>query len=195
MKELQENEGINVNGWTVRRALKRAGLYSSVKQKKPKLSSKHIQDRLNFAKRHQNWIVSDWKVILSNECKINCFNSNGQSWCWVCDGQASSHVQEIVKFGGGLIMIWGCMTFYGCGLFMKIDSKVDQALYNEILEVDLSFTICFYNMDPRHFIFQQDNAPIHNAKSMKQWFKQQTFGLLQWLAQSLDLNPIEHMWA
>ena len=68
-------------------------------------------------------------------------------------------------------MIWGCMTFYGCGLLMKIDGKVNQALYKDILEVGLSSTICFYDMDARRVIFQQDNAPIHNAKSMKQWFK------------------------
>ena len=98
-----------------------------------------------------------------------------------------------MQFGGGLIIIWTCMTFYGCGLLMKINGKVDQVLYKEILEVDLSSTICFYNMDPRHFIFQQDNALIHNVKSMKQWFKQHTFGFLQWPAQSPNLNPIQHM--
>ena len=92
-------------------------------------------------------------------------------------------------------MIWGCITFYDCGLLMKIDGKVNQTLYKEILEIGLSSIICFYDMDPRCVIFQQDNAPIHNTKSMKQWFKQQTFGLLQWLAQSPNLNPIEHMWA
>ena len=46
-----------------------------------------------------------------------------------------------MKFGGGSIMIWDCMTFYGCGLIMKIDGKVNQALYKEILEVGLSSTI------------------------------------------------------
>ena len=29
-------------------------------------------------------------------------------------------------------MIWDCMTFYGCGLLMKINSKVNQALYKEM---------------------------------------------------------------
>ena len=96
-----------------------------------------------------------------------------------------------MKFGGGSIMIWDCMILYGCGLLIKINGRVNQALYKQILEVGLSFTICFHDMDPRRVIFQQDNAPIYNAKSMKQWFKQETFGLLQWPAQSLDLNPIK----
>ena len=91
-------------------------------------------------------------------------------------------------------MIWGCMTFYGCRLFMKIDGKVNHALYKEILEVGLSSTFCFHDIDPRLVLFQQDNAPIHNAKSMKQWFKQQSFDLLQWPTQSPYLNPIERMW-
>ena len=82
-------------------------------------------------------------------------------------------------------MIWDGITIYGCGLFMKIDSKINQALYKEILEVGLSSTICFYEMDSRYIIFQQDNAPIHNAKSMKQWFKQQIFGLLQSLVENM----------
>ena len=87
VKELQESEGVNVSEWTMRRAFKRVGLFSKVKQKKPKLSSKHIRDQLDFAKRHQNWTISDWEsVIFSNEGKINRFNSDGRSWCWVCDG-------------------------------------------------------------------------------------------------------------
>ena len=95
VKELRESEGVNVSGWTMRRALKRVGLSSRVKQKKPKLSSKHIRDCLDFAKMHRNWSINDWsvsdweRVIFLDECKINRFNSDRQSWCWVCDGQPS----------------------------------------------------------------------------------------------------------
>ena len=87
-KELRESEGVNVSRWTVRRALKRARLSSRVKHKKPKLSSKHIRDCLDFAKTYQNWSISDWErvIFFSHERRINCFKSNGRSWCWVRDG-------------------------------------------------------------------------------------------------------------
>ena len=64
VKELQESEGVNVSEWTMRRALKQVGLSSRVKQKKSKLSSKHIRDCLDFAKRHQNLTVSNWERVI-----------------------------------------------------------------------------------------------------------------------------------
>ena len=51
--------------------------------------------------------------------------------------------------------LYDILIFYGCRLLKKIHGKVNQALYKEILEVGLSSTIYFYDMDPRRVIFQQ----------------------------------------
>jgi len=39
------------------------------------------------------------------------------------------------------------------------------------------------------FIFQQHLAPAHTAKSTKSWLNYHDFGVLDWLANSPDLNP------
>ncbi len=42
------------------------------------------------------------------------------------------------------------------------------------------------------FIFQQDLAPAHTAKSTKTWLNDHGVGVLDWPAHSPDLNPIEN---
>ncbi len=44
------------------------------------------------------------------------------------------------------------------------------------------------------FIFQQDLAPAHTAKSTKSWLNDHSVGVLDWPANSPDLSPIENLW-
>ena len=43
-------------------------------------------------------------------------------------------------------------------------------------------------------IFMQDNAPIHTAKKVKEWFEERGINVTDWPPYSPDLNPIEYAW-
>ena len=43
------------------------------------------------------------------------------------------------------------------------------------------------------FLFQLDNASVHNARSIQKWFVEIGVEELDWPAQSPDIDPIEHL--
>ena len=157
-RELNSAEGCNVSYQTVRNSLKEQGLKAAKMAKKPLLQKRHIKERLNFAKKYESWTVEDWKrVIFSDETKINRFGSDGVRWCWKKQGTSikPQHVQGTVKFGGGSLMLWGCMTAHGVGNCCRIDGGLDADLYCNILGDELLRTLDYYQLGKENVIFSE----------------------------------------
>ncbi len=90
-------------------------------------------------------------------------------------------------------MIWAAMSSAGVGTLCFLKSTVNAAIYQDILEHFMlpSADKLYGDAD---FIFQQDVAPAHTATGTKSWFNDHGVTVLDWPANSPDLNPIENIW-
>ncbi len=88
------------------------------------------------------------------------------------------------------VMIWAAMSSAGVGPLCFLKSRVNTAINQGILEHFMlpSADKLYGDAD---FIFQQDLAPAHTAKDTKSWFNDHGVTVLDWPANSPDLNLVK----
>ena len=70
-------------------------------------------------------------MVWSDVTKINHPRLDGCKWVGEKPGERLNNrqVEGTVKFNGGSIMIWGCMTWERVGFATNIDGRMDSNLY------------------------------------------------------------------
>ena len=82
------------------------------------------------------------KILWSDETKIELFGLNAKHHVWRKPGTIST-----VKHGGGSIMLWGCFSAAGTGSLVRIEGKMNGAMYREILVSNCSRVLGTSNWD------------------------------------------------
>ena len=105
--------GHDVSSTTVWRVLKAAGYKKTKPTRKPELTKKMRQDRLDWCLAHQHWTLEDWKnVIWSDETSVVLNHRRGGYRVWRKADEAftRSVIRERWK-GYSEFMFWGCFTY------------------------------------------------------------------------------------
>ncbi len=103
---------------------------------KPLLKQKHRQKHLTWDKEKNNWTVAQWsKVLFSDKSKfcISFVNQGPRVWRKSGEEQNPCCLKSSLKFPKS-VMIWAAMSSVGVGPLCFIKSKVNESVYQEILE-------------------------------------------------------------
>ncbi len=118
---------------------------------------------LTLAKEKKNWTVAQWsKVLFSDESNfcISFGNQGPRVWSKGGEAHSPSCLKSSVKFPQS-VMIWGAMSSADVGPLCFLKTNVTAPVSQEILE--------HFMLPSADFIFQQDLAAAHTAKSTKSW--------------------------
>ena len=195
----------DVSTQTIRRRLKEEGIRKWKAVGRCLLTKKDAKARYKWAREHQHLIKEDWvKFAWSDETLVRQDGDPQQLWVFRRQTKREKYdprnICTKLKYGGAKQMVWGC--FYGnkLGPIAFIDGSVNSHVYVAILQEKLiPFFQALQHDGATDIIFQQDNAKVHKSKLTGDWLKdsakQNGFLIMEWPANSPDMNPIEELWA
>lgn len=196
--KIKEKAGIVASLSTVRRAILSADHLKLKKlKKKPPLNAVRKEKRLEFARLHMTWDtelgrVLNWRnVVFSDEKKFNLDGPDGYNYYFHDVRKEEQFLTRHHSRQGG-VMVWGAISYYGAFDLVFVSNKMTGLSYKALLES--AFPAMKELFGPIPWIFQQDNAPIHNARVIKTFLAAENVELLSWPPYSPDLNIIENVW-
>lgn len=182
---------------TVRNRLKAIGLKARRVIKRPALTNLHKRSRLGWCLARRHWNLTSWrKVHWSDESRFLLNVTDGRQRVWRTKNTAyvAKNVQASVPFGGGSVMVWGCVS-HDCKLdLVTVQGNLNGDRYiREILQPVLVPHFDNHPLATRP-VFMDDNARPHRSRLVTAFLENNAITKLPWPAMSPDLNPLEHIW-
>ena len=142
---------------TVRRELRKKGLFGRARHRKPLLSKRHKKLRRIWAEEHIGWKFKQWKKMWwSDEKKVSLVGSDGRRWCRRRKGEEylERNVAKTVKHGGGKLNVWGVISWEGVGRIHRIEGNLTARKFTDILDESLLGSYHDASVNKSDIIFQ-----------------------------------------
>ncbi len=170
--------GQPVSAQTIRRTLHQIGLHGCRPRRKPLLKMMHKKARKQFAEDKQTKDMDYWNCGLMRP-RYTYLGSDGVKHVWRQPDEEYKDkcILPTVKYGGGSVMVWGCMSAAGTGELQFIEGTMNANMYCDILKQS-------------KIISQHDNDPKHTSKTTTASLKKLRVKVMDWPSMSPDLLSI-----
>ena len=149
------------------------------------LTAEQKQNCVEWLKKDQ---TDDWyHTVFTDELSFQLFRNTIRRW----SKNSENEVKRIPK-NRQKVHIWGTISIKGVVGYHTFRTNLTGICFVDILKPDLLSDVTM--QFKRRWRLQQDNDPIHMSDVAKEFIKNKTSELLEWPANSSDLNPIENYW-
>ena len=176
---------------TITRFIRKNNFKCQNPTKKIILTEKQKKDRIEFVKTN---ISRDWsKIIFSDEKKFNLRGTDSYFKYW---GNTNNEKKMLNRnnFNDGGIMVHLTTSYNGMILLVEIQDRFNSEKFCDPIKNKVLPLVPPY-FPHSHFIFQQDNCPIHKSAYSRMFFKRKKIETLNWPSSSPDLNICENIFA
>ena len=174
---------------TVRTILKKHGVFSRIAAKKITIKNNSANCRKKWSNQmikigagfwYSAVFTDETRVKLTSDRIVRVFRRKNTRYHEKNVRNASTDRRSI--------MYWGANPSDGRIMLVKCPNRLNSISYFEILNRDNE------KMHYPGLVFQQDNAPVHTASTIKNFFLENEWEVLDWPPYSPDLNLIENLW-
>ena len=188
--KLIEECNLDANVRTVQQYLRNQGYKYKRATKEIVLTKNHKTERIRMI---TSWIENNqqWEKTIFSDEKRFCLDGLDD---WRSYTLKSKKIyRQKRQCGGGGLMIWMMLMPNGLLCYDVIDGKFNSDRYIQLLDTKVVPIMKLnYGSD---FLFQEDNATVHKAQKVANFWKSANVNILQWPAKSPDLNIVEDVWA
>lgn len=162
--------------------------------KKIRMERSRVLLKRYAGKKHREILFSDEKIFNVEES----FNKQNDRVYGPSSEEAGKRIPRVQRgHHPASVMVWLGVSYFGVTelYFCEKGVKTSAAVYQNTVLKDFVEPVTRTIFDNRHWVFQQDSAPAHKARSTQNWLEAHKIDFIRhedWPSSSPDLNPLDY---